>query len=265
MPRITKIAEQQVRLLAEDLPKYLKEKGVLKAVWRICMVPRRTIRIYFRSRAGTSQTALRDEFDLKHEIETSARVHTSDLVIKSPNWIHAIPYIPTPPGFLTEVLRGFTIDFEKFTFVDFGSGKGRVLLMASDFPFRRIIGVEFSPELHKVAQRNIQLYKSATQKCRDISSVCMDFTSFELPSGAIFAFLYNPASKEVTSILARNIMRSLSVAPRELWIVYATPHDVFDGESALKKLRTGECSGLPYCIYTNSAEQALSVNENDAA
>jgi len=45
-----------------------------------------------------------------------------------------------------------------FTFVDLGSGKGRVLLMASHYPFKRIIGVEFIPELHQVAQENIRKY-----------------------------------------------------------------------------------------------------------
>jgi SAM-dependent methyltransferase len=250
MPRLRKIVEEQVLLLAEDLPAYLKNKGVLKTAWRICMLPRRIMRIYFRSVAGTSRTARPDEFDLKHDVETSARVHTSDLLIDSPNWIHAVPYIPTPSGLLTEVLRGFDINFQEFTFVDFGSGKGRVLLMASELPFRSIIGVEFSPELHEIAQRNIASYKSATQKCSDISLVCTDFINFELPSGPLFAFLYNPTSRAVTSHLASNIMTTF---PRQVWILYVTPHDVFDSESALQKVRMGQVSGLPYCVYTNSA------------
>jgi hypothetical protein len=171
MPRITKTIEQQVRLLAKDLPKlpeYLKKKGVLKTAWRICMVPRNIARKYFRSIANNPGTAVSDEFDLIHGVETSVRVHTTDLLINSPNWIHAVPYIPTPSRFLKEVLVDVDINFENFTFVDFGSGKGRVLLMASDFPFQKIIGVEFSPELHAVAQRNIESYKSSAQKCRDI-------------------------------------------------------------------------------------------------
>ena len=47
-----------------------------------------------------------------------------------------------------------------FTFVDLGSGKGRTLLMASDYPFRRIIGVELLPSLHQIAQENLRQYKS---------------------------------------------------------------------------------------------------------
>jgi hypothetical protein len=94
----------------------------------------------------------------------------------------------------------------------------------------------------------------------------MDFTGFQLPSGPLFAFLYNPASREVTRVLAGNIIRSTNERPRELWIVYITPHDVFDGETALRRVKTGECSGLPYCIYTNSASaQALEIPGKNAA
>jgi hypothetical protein len=45
---------------------------------------------------------------------------------------------------------------EDFTVIDFGSGKGRALIVASECPFRRIIGVEFALELHRDAQQNIR-------------------------------------------------------------------------------------------------------------
>ena len=262
MPRIIRTIEQQARLLAASLPKlqeYVKRRGVLRTAWRLCLVPRDITRTYLRSVKNNPGTAVSDEFDLKHGVETSIRVHPTDLHINSPNWIGAVPYIPTPSALLSELLPELHIRFEDFTFVDFGSGKGRVLLMASDFPFRKIVGVEFAPELHLIAQRNMESFKSVTQKCWDIASVCMDFTEFNLPPGPILAFLYNPASKAVTSVLAGNIMRSLREQPRELWIIYVTPHDVFDSEKSLRKVKAGICSGHPYCIYTNSDIAAEAV------
>ena len=50
-------------------------------------------------------------------------------------------------------------------FIDLGSGKGRTLLMASDYPLRKILGVELIPELNRVAQQNIRDYQSSTQQC----------------------------------------------------------------------------------------------------
>src|SRR5689334_23652607 len=59
-------------------------------------------------------------------------------------------YQTTDPVIFTEamgVLNART-DLTLFTFVDIGSGKGRVLLMAAEYPFPHIIGVELLPELH---------------------------------------------------------------------------------------------------------------------
>jgi len=268
VPRVIRTIEQQIRLLAAGFPEfrgYLRKKGVLHTARRLCLVPRDVARAYFRSVRNNPGTDVRDEFDLQHGVETSIRVHPTDLRIDSPNWISAVPYIPTPDGLLNQVFTGLEIKFEEFTFVDFGSGKGRVLLMASDFPFRKIVGVEFSPELHQIACRNIKSYKSTTRKCREITSVCMDFTEFELPAGPVVGFLYNPASKAVTSVLAGNMMRALGERPRELWIVYVTPHDIFDGERSLRKVSSGMYSGHPYCVYTNSAVAGIAGPRGDAA
>ena len=47
------------------------------------------------------------------------------------------------------------VDHREFSFVDYGSGKGRVLMLAAAYPFRRILGVEFSESLDRVARDNI--------------------------------------------------------------------------------------------------------------
>jgi len=122
--------------------------------------------------------------------------------------------------------------------------------MASEFPFRKIIGVEFSRELHEIAEQNILRYKSSTQKCRDITSICADFTQFPIPHEPLLVFLYNPSSLEITSALARNIAASLREHPRELWVLYVTPaYDVFESGNplALRKIN----STAKYTIYTN--------------
>src|SRR5712691_7133679 len=58
------------------------------------------------------------------------------------------PYQPTEPVLFEEMLASIKIDFRNFTFIDLGSGKGRVLLLASDYPFRQIVGVELLPALN---------------------------------------------------------------------------------------------------------------------
>jgi SAM-dependent methyltransferase len=244
MPRILRMFEQQIRLFP------ISEAGgsVFKVTRHALLLPYRILQKYRRS-ADACKIAGSDEFDAEHNIETSGRVHETDLDIAGPNWIHASPYFPTPGRFLKEIFAGLEIRFEDFTFIDLGSGKGRVLLMASEVPFHDIIGVEISPRLTAVANRNVASYKGE-QKCRDINPVCMDFTKFEFPEVPLFVFLYNPASLHLTNIVARNLKSSLNQHPREVWILYVTPHrEVFDSEKSLYKVKEGECLTHPYCLY----------------
>jgi hypothetical protein len=101
------------------------------------------------------------EFDRAHGVDTDGRfggwTYLSDLDIHSANWIDGHDYFPIEPDRFQRVLESFDIALEGLTFIDFGSGKGRTLLMASEYPF---IGLEFSPELHRIAESNITRYGS---------------------------------------------------------------------------------------------------------
>ncbi len=97
------------------------------------------------------------------------------------------PYQPTERELFHEMMDALAqlarINFNDFTFIDLGSGKGRTLLMASDYPFRRIVGVELLPSLNQIAQQNLAQYHSASQKCFAMESICADATTFTLPEG----------------------------------------------------------------------------------
>src|ERR1043166_8794173 len=110
--------------------------------------------------------------------------------------------------------------FQDFTFIDLGSGKGRVLLMASEYPFKRIIGVEFMPELHRAAQENIPRYASERQQCRQIESICMDARDFVFPDGPLVVYLFNPFSESTFARVLENLRQSVQQAPRPLYIAY---------------------------------------------
>ena len=107
-----------------------------------------------------------------------------------------------------------------FTFIDLGSGKGRVLLMASEHPFKRIIGVEFMPELHLAAQQNIPRYASERQQCRQIESICMDARDFEFPDGPLVVYLFNPFSESTFARVLEHLRQSVQQAPRPVYIAY---------------------------------------------
>ena len=120
-------------------------------------------------------------------------------------------------------IRGAHFDFRDFTFVDLGSGKGRTLLMASDYSFRRIIGVELLPSLHQIAEENLSKYKSDSQKCFVLESICADATAFSLPDGPLVLYLFNPFPESGMRRVIANLDQSLRAHPRAVYVLYHNP------------------------------------------
>lgn len=166
---------------------------------------------------------LEREFDSRFGIETAGNISLADLDILSPYRVYGVPYRATTELLFRQMMASLPIVFEDFTFVDYGSGLGRALLMASEYPFRAIRGVEFSPELNGKAAQNIQKYQSASQRCKSIESICADATEFPIPSGPVVLYFYNPFAEKVLSLVLENILRSLNAEPREAFIVYLNP------------------------------------------
>jgi hypothetical protein len=244
MPAIHKTIYPRIR-------KYLEKKGVLKTAWRCLLGPYQLINEH-KNLKHYKGLAIRHEFDVTHGVETSTRAHPTDLKISSPNSLSSAGYWPTPPELFHEAFSTFSINYSEFTFIDFGSGKARVLLLASDYPFRKIIGVEFSSELHAIALNNIRNYRNTSQRCRDIIPLCMDFTEFQLPTEPLVLFFYNPASNEVMATIASNIARWLIQNDRPIFVIYVTPtYDVFESGNPLY-LRKISSSIRKYSVYTNS-------------
>ena len=133
------------------------------------------------------------------------------------------PYQPTEPALFHQMIAAQEIDFSQFTFIDLGSGKGRTLLMASDYPFRRIVGVELLPELHRAAQENIRGYRNSTQKCFVVEAVCGDACDFVFPAEPILLYLFNPVSETGLRQVIDKLEDSLAQKPRPIRILYHNP------------------------------------------
>jgi hypothetical protein len=110
-----------------------------------------------------------------------------------------------------------------FTFIDLGAGKGRALLMASDYPFQRIMGVEFMPDLCHAAEENIASYSASSndrQQCRQMEMVCLDACDFQFPAEPLVVYLFNPFSEPVFVKVLENLRLSVEQVPRQIYIAY---------------------------------------------
>jgi SAM-dependent methyltransferase len=138
------------------------------------------------------------------------------------------PYQPTEPALFHEMLASLIqvspkIDFREFTFIDIGSGKGRALLMAADYPFRRVLGIELLPALHRVAQENIKKYESDSQQCFAIECLLADAGEFAFPPEPTVLYLFNPLPESGLAKLVSNLEHSLREHPRSVFVLYHNP------------------------------------------
>src|SRR5208282_1741486 len=219
MPRIT-------RTMIPRIKNSLRERGLVTSLCRSFLLPIHLLKEYRAAKSLRPDSQV-SEFDQQYGVETDGRfgglTYLSDLDIPSSNWIEGNDYAAIDPTRFRNVLAGFQIAFEDYTFVDFGSGKGRALLLASEYPFRRIIGLEFAPELHRIAEENIQRYSSATQTCRDIQSLNVDFAEYALPPEASVLFFFHPCRTRLLSEVMAGVRRSLLAHCRPLYIAYVAP------------------------------------------
>src|SRR5207248_4009406 len=118
---------------------------------------------------------------------------------KSPNARYAVRYGPSGEHGVRASLEKLHIDPCHFTFIDFGSGKGRVLLIAAGLPFRAVVGIEFSRELHEIAVQNIARFPSDLICAGVVTSRCGDAASFPLPPSNLVCYFHNPFGPPVLS------------------------------------------------------------------
>jgi hypothetical protein len=180
------------------------------------LTPRRRIREAQSRREG-------DEFDRAFHVDTAGPIFLDAIEVVGPNRAHGHNYVGIRPRDFRELLGAIPVAHEQYVFVDYGSGKGRALFLAAEWPFKAVIGLEFAPVLHRIAETNIQTYQNPVRRCRELRTLCMDVTEFELPREPAILYFFNPFSEAVLSAVLERVQRSLRDSPRDLWIGYHTP------------------------------------------
>ena len=168
---------------------------------------------------------------------------------ESPHWKHGLGYRPSPVNTFRQIIQSLPIRYEDHEFVDIGSGKGRTLLLAAEYPFRRITGVEYARDLHKMAVKNLVYLKSRSADDRRVSCLCMDATEYPIPEAPAVLYMHNPFRQVVMNKFLANVQASLTNNPRDsLIVVYYNPtcRRLFD-ESAYFSLLAEPTEKL--CVY----------------
>jgi SAM-dependent methyltransferase len=138
---------------------------------------------------------------------------------------------------------------ERTVFLDIGAGKGRAMLVASQYPFLRVEGVELNPQLVSIAAHNISLLqpRASANLLAPLELHEGDATKYPLPPEPLLAHLFHPFETRVLQRFLRHIERELAKKPRPLDLFYVNAeHDsLLDHHPAFKRLWIGRIAMSP--------------------
>jgi SAM-dependent methyltransferase len=176
-------------------------------------------------------------FDLTQGVKTAGAVSLSELTLAG--HIHSgNDYLAARARNVKRALRELPVqDHSQFTFIDLGSGKGRVLFLAAEYPYRRIQGVEFARELHLQAEENVRTFHGRKQQCRRIESKYMDAAEFEFPEERLVVYMFNPFPAATLQGVLGNLKSSLDRSPREVFLISVYPAELDPVLASLPWLR----------------------------
>lgn len=120
-------------------------------------------------------------------------------------------YQPVPYASFDAAMRHVDVRPGVDVFVDFGCGMGRAVILAATYSFRRVIGVERSESLSRIARGNIVRAKSKL-RCRDVLVETCDARNYQVPMDATHFFLFNPFDEPVVLNVLDHIRQSVEAA-----------------------------------------------------
>ena len=171
-------------------------------------------------------------------IDTAGFISTTDLKLQSND---CSDYEPTSYAQLFKFYKALKIDKNKDVLIDYGSGKGRAIIVGAMFPFKRVIGVELSQELNDIAKRNFDIAKSRNLlKCDEVEFLTIDAFDYQPADDITVVFLNNPFSDRLVSTVITKLSESVKNNPRPLYFLYRYPEwkeDVLKKDERLELVR----------------------------
>ena len=243
------------------LQRELRRQGVLGTARRTLAKLLSLLRLLWpshrRSRAAerTAERAADATFDRTHNVDTAGKISPVAMHdIESENWMYSVSYQPTRVELFERMIDASDIEPQRFSFIDYGSGKGRVLLLAARLPFRRVVGVEFSPKLHRIAEKNLRSLRFADRRSGPVESICMDAVQFRIPEQSVVLYFFNPFERTIMASVRDNVVRSYEGNPKSIVIIYFIPRhsDVWDEVGFLKRYAWSD----EFIIYKTSHSHA---------
>lgn len=194
-------------------------------------------------------------FDLRYGVRTNRWVDLKDMEVVGDNRDQGCNYQPVKA-------LAFRLAFDSFkippdgVFVDYGSGKGRGLLLSILYGFHRAVGIEFAPGLCREAEHCLDTFRVRTGRDFEAHVLNQDAVCYPVNDDDCVFFLFNPFERKVLEHVLRNIRHSLQSKPRSIHIVYANPvhRQVLDGDPFWRAVGETDSGGLETFVYYRPLE-----------
>jgi SAM-dependent methyltransferase len=161
-------------------------------------------------------------YDRCNGTNTSGFMYGGEILTGHPAEEHGSPYAGAQPSVIRAALRTIP-GSEDCAFVDLGCGKGRPMLVASEFPFRDIVGVELSPLLAEIARRNAVRISKRYPNRTPIKVDVGDATTYPIPSGDVVLFIYNSFDGELMQKVVGAVEEAIAAEERAIYVIYCNP------------------------------------------
>ncbi len=169
-------------------------------------------------------------FDRKYGTDTGGYLGPEDLVKGRANDALNHGYSAIAPSVFYEACRrwretlpALSGRIDAYSFVDVGAGKGRALLLAAELPFRKVIGVEVTEELARIAQRNVARWSRIAKPKAKIRVVYEDAANFRWPRTPLLVYMYNPFACSLVAQMAENLAAVAASGSGLVDLLYVNP------------------------------------------
>lgn len=190
---------------------------------------------------------VRHPFDLEFGVRTSGLVAGRHLTAGHRNDRHQTAYYAVAPSIFDSMMVRWrrcpaAAPLDAYTFVDLGAGMGRAMLLAAQYRFRAVIGVELHPTLARICKKNMSLWRASGRARAPMRMVLGDAEEFELPAGPCVVFLFNPFGAPVLRRLLKAWSQSLCGRENQLDILYVNNEQehVFECQKGFARLFKGQ-------------------------
>ena len=186
-------------------------------------------------------------FDLEFGVRTSGLIAGRHLADGHKSDRHNTAYYGIAPSVFREMVVRWrrtkpVAPIDEFTFVDFGAGMGRAVLLASELPFRAVVGVELNATLARIARRNAAVWRKTGRARAPMHIQCRDAAEFRFPEGPCVAFLFNPFGAPVMRRLLGAMAKSFAGRGGQLDLLYVNNEQeaVLKRQAGFRQLYAGQ-------------------------